>query len=128
MSIVHFTRATNPAKPGDEVHINSDAILFVEQPPEDQVGATAIRMMGLKTGSLRVSEALGQVLCHLPVLVQAQRHYHAGEPAAGASKVHIALHNVSHLSPNVPQNPVFWTVRFKDESELRILPPLPTGL
>ncbi len=127
MPIAHFHKATDPATE-DEVHINTDAVLFVEQPPANQIGHTAIQVMGLKTDGIRVTEPLSQVLVQLPQLVSTWRHYHAGEPPEGPAVVHIAAHNVSYLVPNVPHTPAYWTIHFKDESELRIIHPLPADL
>jgi hypothetical protein len=128
MPILHFNKATNPATSDDCVHINSDAILFVHESPNMQMGKTEIQVIGLKTESIRVVETLDQVLAQLPELVRVHRHYHAGEPSNGASIVHIAVHNVSYLRRNVPQGQPFWTIRFTDEYELRIIEPLPRGL
>ena len=128
MPIVRFNRATNPATSDDCVHINSDAILFVHESPNKQMGKTEIQVIGLKTESIRVVETLDQVRAQLPDLVRVHRHYHAGEPSNGANIVHIAVHNVSYLRRNVPQGQHFWTIRFKDEYELRIIDPLHPGL
>src|ERR1035437_2111354 len=128
MPILHFNRATNPATSDDCVHINSDAILFVHESPNMQMGKTEIQVIGLKTESIRVIETLDQVLAQLPDLVRVHRHYHAGEPSNSANIVHIAVHNLSYLRRNVPQGQPFWTIRFTDEYELRIIEPLPPGL
>lgn len=127
MPIAHFHKATNPATE-DEVHINTDAVLFVEEPPASQIGRTAIQVMGLKTDGVRVTEELHEVLVQLPLLVSTLRHYHAAAPLEGASVVHIAAHNISYVIPNVPHTPTFWTIHFKDESELRVVHPLPGDL
>ena len=128
MPIVHFHRATNPATSDDCVHINSDAILFVQESPNMQMGKTEIQVIGLKTASIRVIETLDEVLMHLPDLAQVHRHYHAGEPSNGANKVHIAAQKVSYLRRSVPHGQAFWIIRFKDEYELRNIEPLPSGL
>lgn len=127
MPIAHFHKATDPATE-DEVHINTDAVLYVEEPPATQIGRTAMQVMGLQTDGIRITEDLSQVLVQLPLLVATWRHYHAGEPPEGASVVHIATHNVSYVVPNVPHTPAFWTVHFKDASELRVVHPLPMDL
>ena len=79
MTIEHFHKATDPAT-DDEVHINTDAVLFVEEPPTAQIGRTAVQVMGLQTDGIRVTEELSQVLERLPVLVMTLRHYHAAPP------------------------------------------------
>jgi hypothetical protein len=127
MPIAHFHKATDPATE-DEVHINTDAVLYVEEPPATHVGRTAIQVMGLQTDGIRITEPLGLVLEQLPALTATLRHYHAGAPPEGASVVHIAAHNVSYVVPNVPHTPTFWTIHFKDESELRVVHPLPADL
>ena len=127
MTIEHFHKATDPAT-DDEVHINTDAVLFVEEPPTAQIGRTAVQVMGLQTDGIRVTEELSQVLERLPVLVMTLRHYHAAPPPEGAGVVHIAAHNISFVVPNVPHTPTFWTIHFKDESELRVVHPLPGEL
>ena len=127
MPIAHFHKATDPATE-DEVHVNTDAVLYVEEPPSTQIGRTAIQVMGLQTDGIRITEALNEVLVQLPLLVTTLRHYHAGAPSEGASVVHIAAHNISYLVPNVPHVPTFWTIHFKDESELRVVHPLPGNL
>ena len=127
MSIAHFHKATDPAT-HDEVHINTDAVLFVEEPPESQIGKTSIQVTGLHTDGIRITEPLVDVLAQLPSLVATLRHYHAGAPPEGASAVHIAAHNVSYIVPSVPHTPTFWTIRFRDESELRVVHPLPANL
>lgn len=127
MPIAHFHKATDPVTE-DEVHINTDAVLFVEEPPVTQIGRTAIKMMGLQTDGIRISEELNEVLLQLPLLVTTLRHYHAGAPSEGASVVHIAAHNISYVVPNVPHRPTFWTIHFKDESQLLVVHPLPGDL
>ena len=127
MPILHFGRATDPPI-HEAVHINTDAILFVEKCHNMQVGKTAIHVMGLDAEPIRVTESLTEVLVHLPGFVQARRHYLAAEPANGADAVHIAAQNVSYVLPNVPQAPLFWTVHFTDASELCIVEPLPARL
>jgi len=127
MPVAHFHKATDPAT-HDEVHINTDAVLFVEELPETQVGKTLLQVMGLRTDGIRITEPLVEVLTQLPVLVATLRHYHAGAPSEGASVVHIATHNVSYVLPNVPHTPAFWTIHFLDESELRVVHPLPAEL
>lgn len=127
MPIAHFHKATDPATE-DEVRINTDAVLFIEEPPASQIGRTAIQVMGLQTDGIRITEPLGFVLEQLPALTTTLRHYHAGAPLEGASVVHIAAHNVSYVVPNVPHTPTFWTIHFKDESELRVVHPLPADL
>ena len=127
MPIAHFHKATDPAT-HDEVHINTDAVLYVEEPPNTQIGKTTIQVMGLKSDGIRIAEELNQVLVQLPLLVATLRHYHAGAPLEGASVVHIAAHNISYVVPNVPHTPPFWTIHFKDESELRVVHPLPGDL
>lgn len=127
MPIAHFHKATDPAT-DDEVHINTNAVLYVEEPPTSQIGRTAIQLMGLQTDSIRITEPLGQVLVQLPQLVTTWRHYHAAEPPEGPALVHIAPHNVSYAVPNVPHVPTYWTIHFLDESELRVVHPLPIDL
>ena len=127
MPIAHFHKATDPAT-HDEVHINTDAVLFVEEPPESHIGKTSLQVIGLHTDGIRIIEPLVEVLAQLPTLVATFRHYHAGAPPEGASVVHIAAHNVSYVLPNVPHTPVFWTIHFRDESELRVVHPLPAEL
>ncbi|APW43090.1 hypothetical protein [Rhodoferax saidenbachensis] len=127
MPIAHFHKATDPATE-DEVHINTDAVLFVEEPPASQIGRTAIQVMGLQTDGIRITEPLDLVLAQLPALTTTLRHYHAGPPPEGASVLHIATHNVSYVVPNVPHTPTFWTIHFKDASELRVVHPLPADL
>ena len=127
MPIAHFHKATDPAT-DDEVHINTDAVLFLEEPPTTKIGRTAIQVMGLQTDSIRIIEELNDVLLQLPVMVTTLRHYHAGAPPEGANVVHIAPHNISYIVPNVPHTPTFWTIHFKDESELRVVHPLPGDL
>jgi hypothetical protein len=127
MHIAHFHKATDPASM-DAVHINTDAVLFVEELPESQIGKTFIQVSGLRKEGIRITEPLGEVLAHIPALASAFRHYHAGAPPEGASEVHIALNNVSYILPNVSLNPAYWTLHFRDESELRIVDPLPTNL
>ena len=60
MTIEHFHKATDPATE-DAVHINTDAVLFVEEPPATQIGLTAIQVMGLHTDGIRVTEELDPV-------------------------------------------------------------------
>jgi hypothetical protein len=127
MPIAHFHKATNPATE-DEVHINTNAVLYVEEPPVSQIGQTAMQVMGLLTDGVRVTESLSLVLEQLPALSMTLRHYHAGAPPEGASVVHIASHNVSYIVPNTPHAPTFWTIHFKDASELRVVHPLPMDL
>ena len=127
MSVELFHKATDPAT-DDEVFINTDAVLFVEAPPAKQLGQTSIQVMGLRTDGIRIAEALTEVLERMPLMVATLRHYHAGEPAEGASVVHIAPHNVSYVLPNIPHKPSFWTIYFKDETELRVVHPLPGDL
>ena len=128
MPIARFHKATDPAT-HDEVHINTEAVLFVEEPPVSQIGSTSIQVIGLHIeGGLRITEPLGEVLEQLPALVATFRHYHAGAPPEGASVVHIATHNVSYVLPNVPHTPTFWTIHFRDESQLRVVHPLPAEL
>ena len=79
MPIAHFHKATDPAT-HDEVHINTDAVLFVEEPPASQIGRTAIQVMGLQTDGIRITEELNEVLLQFPLLVTTLRHYHAGAP------------------------------------------------
>ena len=101
---------------------------YQPQPPETQIGRTLIQVVGLRTDSIRITEPLGEVLSIMPPLVSSFRHYHPGAPIEGASVVHIALHNVSHILPNIPHNPAFWTLHFRDETELRVVHPLPANL
>ena len=128
MPIVHLNKATDLAPSADCVHINTDAILFVEESPGMQMGKTAIHLMGLKNAIVRVTETLDQVLAKVPGLVQAHRHFHAGEPSSGDHAVHVAVQNVSYERQTMLQGQPFWTIRFKDEYELRVIEPLPVGL
>ena len=127
MPIVQFHKATNPNMP-EAVLINTDAVLFVEVPPETQIGSTSIHVVGLHTDTIRITDPLVDVLSILPPLVSTYRHYHAGAPHEGATAVHIAPKNVSYILPNAAQNPAFWIIHFRDESELRVVHPLPANL
>ena len=103
-------------------------MLFVEVPPETQIGSTSIHVVGLHTDSIRITDPLVDVLSILPPLVSTYRHYHAGAPHEGATAVHIAPKNVSYILPNAGHNPAFWIIHFRDESELRVVHPLPANL
>jgi hypothetical protein len=127
MSIVQFCKATNPATT-EAVHVNSGAVLFVETTTEHQVGQTLIQVFGQTEQGVRVAEALPNVLKMLPGSVAAHRHYHAGSPPKGESIVHIYTSNIASISPNTPQEPVFWLITFKDRFVLRVMSPLPIGL
>ena len=127
MPIVRFHKATNPTTL-EEVRVQTDAILYVEELPDTQIGRTTIQVTGLHSDGIRITESLAEVLIYLPALVSTFRHYHAGAPPEGASVVHIAPHNVSHILPNVSHDPAFWTLHFRDESELRVTHPLPANL
>lgn len=127
MPILFFNNATDAAT-RDDVHINPAAVRFVEAALENKLGHTNIHVLGYKVSGIRVTEQIATVLASLPGLVQATRHYHAGEPAMGASTLFVAPHNLSFIRPNVPKDPTFWILRFTDESELRIVGPLPQGL
>ena len=59
MPIAHFHKATDPATQ-DEVHINTDAVLYIEEPPASQIGQTTIQVMGLLTDGIRIAEALAR--------------------------------------------------------------------
>ncbi len=127
MAMIPFCKATNPPTI-EPVHINDGAILFVEVVSENQIGQTLIQVFGQTEQGVRVVESVSNVLDILPGSVAAHRHYHAGAPPEGASMVHIYPHNIATLVPNTPQDPVFWTITFKDRSTLRLTAPLPIGL
>ena len=127
MPIAHFHKASNPNL-REEVLINTDAVLFVEVPPETQIGSTSIHVIGLHTDGIRITDSLEEVLLILPPLVSTFRHYHAGAPPEGANAVHVSPTNVSYILPNVANNPAFWIIHFRDESELRVVHPLPPNL
>ncbi|MES2949632.1 MAG: hypothetical protein V4858_13910 [Pseudomonadota bacterium] len=127
MSIIQFRRSINPAT-YEAVHINSDAVLFVEATTEHQVGQTLVQVFGQTEQGLRVVESLSHALEMLPGSVAAHRHYHAGAPPEGESIVHIYTSNIASIVPNTPHEPVFWTITFKDKFALRVLDPLPIGL
>lgn len=127
MPIIQLRRATNPPTL-EAVHINAGAVLFVEAATEHQIGQTLIQVFGQTEQGIRVVESIQQVLDLLPGSFGAYRHYHAGAPAEGESVVHIFEHNIAFLTPNTPQDPVFWTVTFKDQFALRVMAPLPLGM
>ncbi len=127
MPIVHFHKAANPPTP-EVVHINASAVLFVEGATEHQVGQTLVQVFGQTEQGIRVAEPLSQVLEMLPGSFGTYRHYHAGAPPEGESVVHIYEHNIASISPNIPHDPVFWTITFKDQFSLRVMAPLPLGL
>lgn len=127
MATIPFCKANNPPTI-EAVHINAGAVLFVEAASEHQVGQTLIQVFGQTEQGVRVVESVSNVLDVMPGSVAAYRHYHAGSPPEGESVVHIFPFNVVTITPNIPHDPVFWTITFKDRSTLRIMTPLPTGL
>ena len=127
MAIIPFCKANNPPTI-EPVHINAEAILFVEATSEHQVGQTLIQVFGQTEQGVRVVESVSSVLDVLPGSIAAYRHYHAGAPPEGESVVHIYTHNISTIAPNTPHDPVFWTITFKDQFALRLKAPLPVGL
>ena len=61
MAIIPFCKANNPPTI-EAVHINSNAILFVESTAENQVGQTLVQIFGQTEQGVRVVESVAHVL------------------------------------------------------------------
>lgn len=126
MPFISFNKATDPAAP-DDLRINSSTVLYVEASRPDLVGQTTIHMIGQGSSVNAVIETVGTVVSAIGGLVAVQRHYLAAPPEDGASTLYLSPANVSYVRPNHPAHPEFWYVRFVDESEVRVMAPLPDG-
>ena len=67
MAIIPFCKANNPPTI-EAVHINSNAILFVESTAENQVGQTLVQIFGQTEQGVRVVESVAHVLEVFPPL------------------------------------------------------------
>ncbi|MDO9403362.1 MAG: hypothetical protein Q7T87_04985 [Polaromonas sp.] len=126
MAFIAFNKATDPAAP-DDLHINTDAVLYVEASRPDLVGQTTIHLLGQGSMVNAVTESIGTVASTIGGLVAARRHYLAPPPDDGASTVYLSPVNISYIRPNRPAAPEFWYVKFVDGSEVRITDPLPSA-
>jgi hypothetical protein len=127
MSFISFNKATDPLA-HDGLHVNTNAVLYVEASRPDLLGQTTIHLLGQGTTVNAVTESIGTVVSSLGGLVVCKRHYLAPPPDDGASIVYVSPYNVSYVRPNLPASHEFWYIRFLDGSELRVMDPLPAGL
>lgn len=126
MAFIAFNKATDPAAP-DDLHINTQAVLYVEASRPDLVGQTTIHLLGQGSIVNAVTESIGTVVSAIGGMVAAKRHYLAPPPDDGASTLYLFPANISYIRPNAPTSPEFWYVKFVDGSEVRIVNPLPEG-
>ncbi|RYX97737.1 MAG: hypothetical protein EOO28_02550 [Comamonadaceae bacterium] len=124
MAFISFNKATDPAAP-DDLHINTNAVLYVEASRPDLVGQTTIHLLGQGSIVNAVTESIGTVVAAIGGMVAAKRHYLAPPPDDGASTLYLFPANISYIRPNLPASPDFWYVKFVDGSEVRIVDPLP---
>ena len=127
MLFISFNKATDPLAP-DDLHVNTNAVLYVEASRPDLVGQTTIHLLGQGTTVNAVTESIGTVVTCIGGLVACKRHYLAPPPDDGASTVYVSPYNVSYVRPNLPASHEFWYIRFLDGSEIRVVDPLPDGL
>ena len=127
MPFISFNKATDPLT-HDDLHVNTNAVLYVEASRPGLLGQTTIHLLGQGTTVNAVTESIGTVASSLGGLVACKRHYLSPPPDDGASTVYVASCNVSYVRPNLPESREFWYIRFLDGSELRVMDPLPVGL
>lgn len=127
MPFVSFNKATDALAP-DDLHVNTNAVLYVEASRSDLVGQTMIHLLGQGTAVNAVTESIGTVASSIGGLLACKRHYLSPQPDDGASSVYVSPYKVSYVRPNLPESHEFWYIRFLDGSELRVADPLPDGL
>lgn len=131
MPFISLNKATDPTVT-DYLRINTAAVLYVEASRPGRVGKATIHMLGQTPTVNALTDSIAMVMVAIfdatCPLVACTRHYLAKPPEQGPSTVYVSPTNVSYMHPNLPVSPDFWTLRFADGSELRVLHPLPDGL